>query len=358
VVGPVVRHLAGVHDRQAPAQQVVELDEGRQPVAREGPGAHPALTVRALGVVEPLGEVAEPRVPEARVEVARHDEQLVAVELLLPRLEGPQAGTPLDGVALQGRGGVRDLEADRALRRRDIELGLDAPGALDGRVGAGTAHREREAREHHRPGVGAGASDPLALVEVVGSALGVEPSQDRRRRLGEHEHVDGVEADGVHELRRVGGPDPDVRRHDGQVAVGLGRGRRPERRRRHCHGHGEHGDDRDEHPPPTQDEGRDGEQPEADDDERARGLQHDDEVCRRVVPAKRSDRAQAEEDDADGHVDPTSGTPPPRPALSREWSRRSARVPRPVRRVAHDHRVPGPPVDLVNRHLRPAARPG
>ena len=89
----------------------------------------------------------------------------------------------------------------------------------------------------------------------------------------------------------------------------FGRGRRPEGRRRDRRSHGERDDDREQHPPPAQHQGRDGEQSQADDDERPCRLEHDDEVCRRVVPAQRPDRDEHEQHDPDGDVEPEPTTP-------------------------------------------------
>ena len=111
-----------------------------------------------------------------------------------------------------------------------------------------------------------------------------------------------MEADGVHELGRLGAAHAQVGRHDREVAGRLGRRVRDEGRHdeRRCHREGE--TDGQQHPPPPQHGRGDREQQQADRDERGRGLQHDDGVCRRVDPAQRPHGDEAEQDDEDRDV--------------------------------------------------------
>lgn len=355
MVGVVVRHLPGGDHRQPAAEQVVELDVGRQPLTGEGPRAHPTLAVGELGVVEAVGEVAEARVAESGVEVPRQHDGLAGPGGLHPRLQGPQARAPLVGVARQRRRGVGHLQPDGPPLRRHVELGLDTGGVLPCRLGTEVAQRDGVAREHHRPRERARSGHTLAPAEVVVRPCLVEAAQHRRCRLGEDQHVDRVVADGLHELVGVGRADPHVGRHHRQVGVGL-RGRRPpEGGGGHRGRHRKDGDDGEQHPPPAQQEGGDHEQAETHDDEGTGRLEDDDGVCRGVDPAQRADYDQPEQEEADGEVEPAAPATARATAPTTEPNTEPTAAPTtaPVDGLG----LPGA-VGLLARHLRPAARPG
>ena len=107
VVGAVHLLLTGIHHDETAAEDVVDLDVGRQPLPDDRPGAHPASAVHALGVLEPVRHGAEAGVPEGRVEVPDEHEPLVARLRLLPLLQRPEAGSPVGDIGSRraARGG-------------------------------------------------------------------------------------------------------------------------------------------------------------------------------------------------------------------------------------------------------------